>query len=239
MQKSDTKALKLASLFSYSPNHKGYCGRSSAGDAFSRCITVGVCAGVPEELTHFIVLYPYLKTIGTLTGLSPFDYKVVEAYWIGNELLDKIPASAYQILLKEFKKQGVPPWLIDSLKGKQPKKFIPNHLFQVLHVGVGQASGSVPFDIGSINSCMIRWGKVVAVKESGKTEISIKQLAETNNIYKLITTKTAMLADASPFFKPKTGDFVAIHWGHVVKRLTQREAKNLTYWTEQTLASLQ
>lgn len=231
----DSKALKLASLFSYSPNHKGYCGRDSAGDAFTRCILKGECEKVPRELKHFIVLYPYLKAIATLAGLSPFDYIVIEAYWVGNELLENIPVSGYEILLKEFAKQGVPSWLIESLQKKKPKRFIPNHLFQVLHVGVGQASGSVPFNIESVNSCMIRWGKVAAVKADGKIEMSLKQLTQSNNGYKLNTVKTTLSADSSPFFRPKVGDIIAVHWGHVVKKLTQREDRNLTLWTKQTL----
>jgi len=234
----DPKALKLASLFSYSPNHKGYCGRDSAEDTFIRCIKDGQCGKVPRELKHFIVLYPYLKTIATVTNLSPFDHKVIEAYWIGNELLAKIPMSGYEILLKEFSKQGVPSWLVDSLKKKKPKKFIPNHLFQVLHVGVGQASGSVPFDIQSINNCMIRWGKVIAVKADGKIVISLKQLTQSKSGYKLISKKEVMHSEACPFFKPKVGDLVTLHWGHVVKKLTKREENNLMYWTKQILASL-
>lgn len=234
----DFKALKLASLFSYSPNHKGYCGRDSAGDAFTQCITKGHCSTVPKELKHFIVLYPYLRTIAALTGLSPFDYKVIEAYWIGNNLLENIQVSGYEVLLKEFTKQGVPSWLIDSLKKKKPKQFIPNHLFQVLHIGVGQASGSVPFDIRSINSCMIRWGKVIAEKADSKIVISLKKLSQSKKGYKLKSVKEVMSSEACPFFKPKVGDLVAVHWGHVVKRLTKREETNLTYWTEQTLISM-
>ncbi len=233
----DSNALKLASLFSYSPNHKGYCGRDSAGDVFTRCIAKGECGKVSLELKHFIVLFPYLKTIATLAGLSPFDYKVIEAYWIGNKLLETIPLSGYNILLKEFAKQGVPSWLIKTLRNKKPSRFIPNHLFQVLHVGVGQASGSVPFDIQSVNSCMIRWGKVVAVKAEGEIVMSLKQLTQSKKGYKLKSIKEVVSTEACPFFKPKIGDLVALHWGHVVKKLTQLEAKNLTYWTKQTLAS--
>jgi hypothetical protein len=230
-----SKALKLASLFSYSPNHKGYCGRDSAGDVFTRCILKGECEKVPRELKHFIVLYPYLKTIATLTGLSLFDHKVVEAYWIGNELLEKIPVSGYDTLLKEFKKQGVPSWLINTLRKKKPVRFIPNHLFQVLHVGVGQASGSVPFDIQSINSCMIRWGKVLMVKADGTVTASLKQLTQSGAGYKLTKVKTTLSAGSSPFFKPKVGEIIAVHWGHIVKRLARKEETNLTYWTKQML----
>ena len=233
----DPKAFKLASLFSYSPNHKGYCGRESAEQAFLRCIRGGLCEAVPEELTHFIVLYPYLKTIATLTRLSPFDHRVVEAYWLGNELLESIPASGYSILLQEFAKQGVPSWLIKTIRNKKPSRFIPNHLFQVLHVGVGQASGSVPFDMQSINNCMIRWGEVTTKSEEG-IELMLTKLTKSKERYKLTSVKEKYSIDSCPFFSPRVGDTVAIHWGHVVKKLTKREETNLTYWTKQTLKTI-
>ena len=42
--------------------------------------------------------------------------------------------------------------MIDELRESPPKKFIPTHLFQVLHVGVGKASGSVEFNLETINA---------------------------------------------------------------------------------------
>lgn len=229
-----SEALKLASLFSYSPNQRGYCGRSSAGHVFFRCIRDGVCGDVSQELTHFIVLYPYLKTIASVTGLSPFDHKVVEAYWLGNDLLKKMPTEAYDILLDMFKQQGVPVWLIDSLRKKRPAKFIPTHLFQVLHVGVGQASGAVPFNLASVNNCMVRWGKVVSVTEK-KIELNLSKLSKSQKSYQVIRTKEMVSAEAFPFFKPKVGDTVAMHWRHGVKILSREEEKDLMYWTKQVL----
>lgn len=84
---------------------------------------------------------------------------------------------------------------------------------------------------------MIRWGKVVAVKAEGEIVMSLKQLTQSKKGYKLKSIKEVVSTEACPFFKPKIGDLVALHWGHVVKKLTQLEAKNLTYWTKQTLAS--
>jgi hypothetical protein len=79
------------------------------------------------------------------------------------------------MLLRYFKKQGVPDFFIDELKMKQPEIFIPNHLFQVLHIGVGKASGVVPFNLKSINNCMIRWGKVKKISQN-KATISLNSL---------------------------------------------------------------
>lgn len=181
----DAKALQLICRFARSPNKKGYCGRGSAEDKFNKCIKFGICDGVEEEIEKFIVLNPYLETIAKLINKPKFSYEVAEAYIFGNDELLKIKNSGYKLLLKNFKKQGVPDWLIKDLAKHPPKKFIPTHLFQVLHVGVGRASGSVPFNKETIDNCMItvknnkayHWGKPFMTL----TENEILQLNYWNN----------------------------------------------------------
>src|SRR5664279_4791369 len=147
----DKRALQLESRFSLPPNSLGYCGQNTAAAKFKQCIIDGQCDEVGQEVTKFIVLHPYLKTLAEITGQPMLSYPVIESYWIGPDLL------------------------IDELAQKKPKKFIPSHLFQVLHVGVGRASGSVPFNIQTINNCMIRWGKVNKIKED-KVQVHLYSL---------------------------------------------------------------
>ncbi len=233
----DTKALKLASLFSFSPNSRGYCGLDSAGKAFVECIRKNDCATVPSELTKFITLNPYLQTISKIRSLSPFDYKVIEAYWIGNKQLDDFPIEGYEILLEEFEKQGVPLWLIKSLQSNVPKKFIPHHLFQVLHVGVGQASGSVPFNLDSINNCMIRYGKIIDVDKKF-FRVSLTGLAVSEGKYKPNITIETIPIGTVLFCEPKKEDVVAVHWGQIVKIITPKEHVNLERWTKYVIKTV-
>lgn len=233
----DIKALKLASLFSYSPNSRGYCGCDSAGPAFQDCIQNNNCDNVSHELSRFIALHPYLQTIGKIRNLSPFDYKVIEAYWIGNDLLEDFPREGYGVLLEEFVKQGVPKWLVTSLRAKIPKLFIPHHLFQVLHVGVGQASGSVPFNINSINSCMVRHGKIIDVTNKSLI-ISLAGLRLVKGKYLPKITSSSIPIHSALFCKPKVGDIVAIHWGQVVKILKAQELERLELWSENVLKAI-
>ncbi len=165
----DTAALRLCCQFALPPNSLGYCGSKTGTRRLKDCIEKGICDHVEEELKKFIVLYPYLKTIGEITGRDPFSYDVIEAYCLGNDLLNKVRKKHYKILLKNFKKQGVPGWLIKGLRDQPPKKFIPTHAFQVLFVGVGRASGAVPFNTETIKKCLIsrkgktayHWGKKI------------------------------------------------------------------------------
>lgn len=233
----DNKALKLASLFAYSPNSHGYCGLESASAAFSKCIKHGSCNTVAKELKSFITLYPYLKTISRIRKLQFYDYKVIEAYWIGNELLKDFPISGYQMLIREFEKQGVPKWLTKDLSKRYPKKFIPHHLFQVLHVGVGQASGSVPFNIKSINDCMIRFGDVKSLQKDYLVA-SINGLQKNGSKYELKKGDVKIHINDALFLKPKIHSRICIHWGHIVKKFTIKEEKNIRFWSNEVLKSL-
>jgi hypothetical protein len=224
-------ALQLESRFSLSPNSLGYCGLNSAGAKFQKCIKEGKCGGVRKEVKNFIVLHPYLRVLARITRKSRFSYEVIEAYWIGNDLLRKAKPEDYLLLIKYFEKQGVPAFFVDELKKKVPKVFIPNHLFQVLHVGVGRVSGSVPFNIKTVNDCMIRWGKVEKITGK-KAIISLNSLKKkTKNTYSLIKTRTKIPYKLWLTKDLKIGDNVAVHWNLIVKILTKKEEENLKFWT--------
>ena len=233
----DKKALQLNSRFSLPPNSLGYCGKDSAPEKFKACVIKGKCEGVEEEFKHFIVLYPYLRTLSKIIGLPKFSYKVVESYWLGNDKLTKAKNKDYSILLSFFEKQGVPDWFVAELKTEKPKKFIPNHLFQVLHVGVGRASGSVPYNLESINNCMIRWGKVEKVNKKTAV-VSLNSLKKVRGSYKrTLVTETHSFVEG---FVPnlKIGDTVTVHWRQIVKILSEEEIGKITYWTDEVLKTI-
>lgn len=227
-------ALQFESRFSLPPNSLGYCGRQTAAYKFKACITKGNCEGVKEEVSKFIVLYPYLKTLSKITGKSKFSKEVIESYWIGNNLLKKAKPKDYLMLLNYFKKQGVPKFFVEELKDKPPHKFIPSHLFHVLYIGVGKASGAVKFNINTINDCMIRWGKVNALSKN-KAYINLTSLSLSKNSYKLKTIKTAVIFDSKLIPDLKLGDTVAVHWQMVIKKLNEEEKNNLEFWTKEVL----
>lgn len=234
---TDIEGLQLACRFALPPNSLGYCGRDSAPEKFKNCTIKGECEGVEKELTKFIVLHPYLKTLSEITDLPKYSYDVIEGYCIGNDLLNRAKPEHYQLLLKNFTEQGVPKWLVKELKKTPPKRFIPSHLFQVLHVGVGRASGSVPYNIETINNCMFRWGKVEKINKKA-AKVTLNSLRELKDGYKLIQLK-----ETHPFNKDlvpglKIGETVAVHWNQVIKKLTKDEIKKLTFWTNEVLESL-
>jgi hypothetical protein len=228
-------ALQLESRFSLSPNSLGYCGKKSATDKFKICISEGMCNGVKEELKNFIVLYPYLKTLSKITGEPFSSYSVIEGYWLGNDELKKANLKYYNLLLKNFNKQGVPDFFVEELRAKKLKEFIPNHLFHVLFIGVGKASGAVPFNISTINDCMIRWGIVKEVSKKQAVVILNSLEIKGENGFELIKIKETVPYNSKFTSDLKAGDTVAVHWNMIVKILDTEEINKLLFWTKKVL----
>lgn len=224
---------QLCSYFSRQPNFLGYCGKESAKDAFRRCLLSGDCKDIPKEVSQFIVLNPYLETIAEITHLPKLSQEVVECFWLGNDLLKQCKPEHYTLLLKNLEKQGVPSFLIDEIRPKVPQPFIPIHLFNIMHVGVGKASGSVPFNLESINHCMIRWGRIVR-KGEGTVHVDTVELSKAITV---VPSTISATYDQELFPSLSIGDSVAIHWGSIAKVLSPQEAKKLVYWTERFLES--
>lgn len=224
-------SLKLASRFSLTPNSLGYCGKKSAAAKFKKCIINNKCDGVKEELSNFIVLFPYLKTLSKILKQPFSSYQVIESYWLGNAGLKKAKQKDYFLLLDNFVKQGVPDFFIKGLKAKKPKQFIPHHLFHVLFIGVGRISQAVPFNLNSINNCMIRWGKIRKLFQK-KAIVNLNSL-KSNKKKSYTLTKIKTLIPFNPKFTPglKVGNTVAAHWGLIVKLLSRNEERNLQFWS--------
>lgn len=239
------EALQLAARFALPPNSLGYCGRDSAPERFKSCISNSDCAGVETEIEKFIVLHPYLKTISELTGKSKFSYDVIESYCIGNDLLvdlnksldNKVNKNGYDLLMDNFLEQGVPEWFVAELKDQKPKEFIPTHLFQVLYVGVGRASGSVPFNLETINNCMIRWGEVIDITGQ-QVQANLKSLEVVNNKYKLVNKEAQAMYNSQITPNLVKGDLVAVHWKQVIIKPSSNQLEKLVYWTEKVIESI-
>jgi hypothetical protein len=200
--------LQLLARFSLPPNRLGYCGDENINPALIRCINHGEADPVLLKLPSFKSQLPYLKTIAEVTGLDYLDYQVVEAYWLGNDLLNQFKSDHYQIFLKHLNSLNLPDFYLHSMSLKQPEFFIPFHLYSV-HLAVPMKI-SPPIQ-HQIDQCMISWGKVTP-----------KTISE-NHYY----------PECDPDIK--VGDLAAFHWNSVVKILTLEEVENLKYWTHKVM----
>jgi len=117
------------------PNRLQYCG----GDD-NRTILDYAVADVREPpldrmLRKFTGALPYLQLIARGNGISdPFDERVVEAYWIGNELLERVEARELYDHLKERYRSELSPRVMDRVLAKAPAGARPHHSFHVFDV---------------------------------------------------------------------------------------------------------
>ena len=84
----------LFARFAYPPNALGYCGPDEHRTLLEYAAS-GVVDGDLRSLARgFDGAWPYLELIAAANGIGdPLDRRVVEAYWIGNDLLEHVPMS--------------------------------------------------------------------------------------------------------------------------------------------------
>ena len=87
---------------------------------------------------------------------------MVEAYWIGNELLDGVEVrQLYDALLERFGKQ-LQGRTRELVLGKAPAGARPHHSFHVLDVH--SRVGELEHTLATLDNCRVSWGKVRRVE---------------------------------------------------------------------------
>ena len=225
--------------YGFMPNRLSYCG--PVGDnrtLFDYGIAGFSDAGLTPLLKRFTGALPYLQLIARANTIQdPFDARVVEAYWLGNELLERVEVrQLYDAMLERFGKQ-LQGRTRDLVLGKAPAGARPHHSFHVLdvHSRVGEFDST----LGTLDACRISWGRVLRV-EAGELVVERQPLS-------LNSGKLSLAAPTEERFVRQIdghgfadtagiGDWVSLHWGWVCEVLTPRQRANLERYTRHHLA---
>ncbi|MFE2376404.1 DUF6390 family protein [Streptomyces sp. NPDC059398] len=154
----------LFARYAYPPNELGYCGPDDA----AALLRPGAVAGMEERARQFEGAWCYLEFLAECAGVpDPLDVRVVEAYWIGNELLELADSGALvERLTDRFRGQTGGTWR------EAAHRAVPHHSFQVFDVypwaALLRASGN-PTALSVLDQCRIRTGVVVAVDGESAT----------------------------------------------------------------------
>jgi hypothetical protein len=227
--------LDLAIRFSYITNALQYCGPKTAHNTFIRYLTKRDNGeDVRGALLKFESLQPYLSAIATKHSKDLFAYEVVEAYWIGNSLLDSFTKKDMQSIIRNLQARGLPASIVQRLVADLPEGFFPHHDFNVCFVGVGMTTGSVSTTIANMDNCRTSWGRVVEVKD-GLLILDSQSLMQEKGKFMLNQgTKTARyLPDL--FGPVKKGDVIATHWGMAGVVLTKGQCEHLRTYSKKIL----
>jgi poly-beta-hydroxybutyrate-responsive repressor len=225
--------------YSFMPNRLGYCGPDQNSLLFQYGIAGEADPGLPPVLTKFLGPLPYLRTIASAAGIADiFDDRVVEAYWIGNSLLDHVNARELDTTLRARFAKELSPKLMEMVAGKVPQGARPHHSFHVFDVWrqVGRLEGNV---LATMDNCRIGWGRVKSV--DGATVLVDRQpLIMQEGKLALGPTETSQalrLFDGRGFVTTLTpGAMVSLHWGWVCEQISEDQARALERYTGQHLA---
>jgi hypothetical protein len=224
--------------YGFMPNRLRYCGGDDNRTLFEYAIEGTSDGGLQPLLRQFSGALPYLQLIARSNGIAdPFDARVVEAYWIGNELLEGVEVrQLYDALLARFGKQ-LTGRTRDLVLGKAPAGAQPHHSFHVLdvHSRVGEMENT----LRTLDQCRVSWGRVTGVAgaelvverqpivlQAGKLALAE---ARTERVVRQVEGKGFVEA-AQP------GDWVSIHWGWVCEVLDARQLRQLERFTRRHLA---
>lgn len=224
--------------YGFMPNRLRYCGGDDDRTLFQYGVAGVTDGGLRELLGTFTGALPYLRLIAESNGVrDPFDPRVVEAYWIGNELLEGVEVrQLYDSLRERFGKQ-LQGRTRDLVLGKAPAGARPHHSFHVLDVH--SRVGELPATMATLDSCRISWGRVTAVT-GGEVVVERQPLALRDGALVLDTARSERAVrqiEGQGFADDaRTGDWVSLHWGWVCEVLTDEQRTSLERYTRYHLA---
>jgi len=232
----------LFARYAYGPNRFGYCGPEDA-DELLEAGAAGQDTVLRALAQRFEGAYPYLALIATSAGLpDPLDRRVVEAYWLGNDLLRAVPPDSFGASLDERFRARVRPEDWRWLAAKPLEGARPVHAFHVLDVfpRVGLIrGGQVDGILQVMDSCRIRWGRVLE-RIGDQLVVSASRLRLVDGRLQhgpKGIERVQAWRDATGFIDtPEAGDIVSLHWSWACDRLDERQLANLIRWTDRQLA---
>lgn len=230
--------------YAYPPNELGYCGSGDGRDllefADSRPDRSTGALDMVERARTFDGAWPYLQYLAAVSGAgSVMDQRVVEAYWIGNDLLTGgDPESFATAVRTAFAGQRGTD--LDALHARPvPVAHHSFHVFSVYPwVGVLRRTGA-PQALQVLNRCRIRWGQVEAVDE---TEFQVRSRplswdGATLSLGDPAVERARHSADGRSLTATvREGDWVALHWDWVCDRLSAGQLTALRTFTDRQLA---
>ena len=205
--------------YALAPNLLGYCGPADCNTLLAYGSSGEVDDGLRERARQFEGAWPYLEMIASTAGLrDPLDHRIVEAYWLGNALLDDVgprlkahgmPHHSYQVFCCY-------PWA--DLLGDERTGV------QALHV---------------LDQCRIRWGRVIAdvgthVLVESRPLVWDGHALGLGNLRKETVIRGTDGLDLLGPLSP--GDWVSLHWQWICDHIDLRRVTALRHYSAYHLA---
>lgn len=233
--------------YSFMPNRLHLCGPENQADIlefYSESNQQKETKTIQPLLESFETLYPYLKLIACANQQrNPFAEEIVEAYWIGNEKLENVPAGKLfdHVIgtLKMKKKVSQKEYM--SFAGKFSRFALPHHNFHVFSVWRRTGNTKTPHTLATMDACRISWGRVIKKKPHSLIVETKPLIADENGKIKEadfdIEREILNYFENNVLLKDiEIGDYVSLHWGCVCEKLNPKQVTNLQKYTDLSLA---
>ncbi|MGH3903563.1 MAG: DUF6390 family protein [Pseudonocardiaceae bacterium] len=226
-------ALLFAS-YAFPPNELGYCGPADSRQLLGYGATGVVDEGLAALARQFSGAWPYLELIAGATGIAdPLDHRVVEAYWVGNQLLDRVGSTALGNSMEQRFRRQIGRQFSLLAEGAVAGG-VPHHSFHVFGVypWVGLLSEDRIADkaLEVLDRCRVRWGKVQSVT-GDQVLVRSQRLTWDGRLLRLgepVVETVRRSIDGSGFVDQiAPGDWVSLHWDWVCDRLGPRQLTDL------------
>jgi hypothetical protein len=235
--------LLLFARYAYPPNRLGYCGPGDNAALFGYLLENRVDEGLTRLAERFEGAYPYLRLIAHANGLSdPFDRGVVEAYWVGNRLLDRVGAHSLFDSLRERFRPRMDARAFSRMTALLSDGTRPHHNFHVFDVY--RRAGLMRDDRATIavermDACRVSWGRVVLV-DGAEVMVQRSPLVLKGGRLALgpaVPVRVLRRIDGRGYldeFSP--GEVVSVHWNWVCDRLAPQALHELARATRRAIA---
>ena len=222
-----TSGPVLFARYAYAPNELGYCGPDDPAALLHGAAQHGHADHLSHLARQFDGAWPYLELIAGCNAVAdPLDRRVVEAYWVGNALTRRVPATALASSLDDrFSRRAgrrFEPLASAALNGG-----VAQHSFHVFAVypwlGLLRA-GNEGAPLNILDRCRIRWGRVQSVR-GDLVSVESRPLVFAGSRLTLgderIEQARRSLDGVGFVDDLRVGDFVSLHWDWVCDRLSR------------------
>lgn len=233
----DIRGVNLCSRFAYPPNSLSLCGPDKKNDLLYYSSLSLPDRGTSEILSQFKTLYPYLILIAGENNLKdPFNAKVVEAYWLGNNLLNHISPKtlAGHLVDKVRIRKFTSLKNFQSTMDKLDENSFPHHAFHVFNIYRRTGNLTIPHIVETMDACLINVGKVMEIShqnlkvKTNKLTVKGNRLEFSPGVDRILQWQGGKDILKS---KIKKGDEVAYHWGYVCSLLSPLQKMGLIHYT--------
>jgi hypothetical protein len=215
----------LFARYAYPPNELGYCGPAGAD-----VLLAGAADEIARRARGFEGAWAYLEFLAAAAGLAdPLAEEVVEAYWVGNPLLDAVGSAGLAEFLRcRFAGQTGGTW------ADADGWALAHHSFHVFEVypwaSLLRRTGS-PQAVSVLDRCRIRTGVVEEVAGETATVACRRLVWADGRLGPGPVHRERVVwsvGGRSLLAGLVAGDRVALHWDWVCDVLTDEQVRRLT-----------